>query len=80
MPLYEYVCNNNHKVEVLKKSEDRDNTTCPICNQVTSLQISKSNFRIATPISLFSHEGELIGWKADSGISPKPGQPYTEGN
>lgn len=61
--------------------DDRHNAICPVCKESAKLRISHSDFRSAEPIIFYQElpDGkgyQRLGWKPDSGISPKPGQPY----
>ncbi|KKN74194.1 hypothetical protein LCGC14_0392800 [marine sediment metagenome] len=66
--------------------DDRHNVSCPVCGQSAKVRVSRSSFRFAEPLILLqdlgnypdgSHKGyQELGRRADSGISPKPGQPY----
>ena len=81
MPLYEYECEGGHRFEERHSIEDRHNASCPMCRQPVRLLISLSDYRLAEPITVLQDLGggkgyQVLGWKADSGISPKPGQPY----
>ena len=61
--------------------DDRHNAYCPVCKQPVILMVSNPTFRFAEPITILQDLGggrgyKQIDWQADSGISPKPGQPY----
>ena len=54
---------------------------CPICGKPAEPRISACDFRFAEPLTILQDLGggkgyQQIGWQADSGISPKQGQPY----
>jgi len=64
---------------------DRHSATCPVCGNPARLRISLCDFRFAEPLTVYQdlgmgregHKGyQEIGWNPDSGIHPKPGQPY----
>lgn len=81
MPLYEYECEAGHRFEEFHSIEDRHNALCPMCKKPARLMISRSSFRFAEPLTILQDLGrgkgyQKVGWQADSGISPKPGQPY----
>jgi len=81
MPLYEYECEDEHRFEEFHRMDNRNKVVCPVCGSPARLRVSHSNFRSAEPLTVLQDLGEgrgyqEIGWKADSGISPKPGQPY----
>lgn len=81
MPLYEYECEGGHRFEEWHRIDDRYNATCSMCKKPVRLRISRSDFRFAEPLTILQDLGrgkgyQKIGWKADSGISPKQGQPY----
>lgn len=80
MPLYEYECECGHRFEEFHGMDDRNNVVCS-CGKPTRLRISLSDLRFAEPLTILQDLGggrgyKVIGWKADSGISPKLGQPY----
>lgn len=81
MPIYEYKCEGGHRFEERHRMDDRHNASCPMCEQPAGLRVSRSDFRFAVPLTTYQElpggRGyEEIGWNPDSGISPKPGQPY----
>lgn len=60
---------------------DRYNASCPECGKTGRLMISHSNFRFAVPLTVVQDLGggrgyQVLDEKPDSGITPKPGQPY----
>lgn len=85
MALYEYECNCGHKFDEFHSIDSRHGAICPRCGKPARLRISHSDFRFAEPITIYQdlggrgdrHRGyQEVGWKPDSGVSPKPGQPY----
>jgi len=81
MPTYEYECGGGHRFEQRHSMDDRHNASCPMCKQPVRLLISLSDYRIAEPITIYQDLGggrgyKEIGWQADSGVSPKQGEPY----
>ncbi len=81
MPRYDYKCKCGHKFEEYHRIDDRHNAFCPVCKIPANLVVSPVNFRFAEPITLYQELSggrgfQEIGWKADSGISPRPGRPY----
>jgi len=86
MPFYDYECEGGHRFEQRREMDNRHDASCPVCEKPARLKVSLSSFRFAEPITVLqdlgnapdgSHKGyETLDWKADSGISPKPGQPY----
>lgn len=80
MPLYEYECECGNRFEGFHCIEDRHNVVCP-CGEPATLKISLSDFRFAEPLTILQDLGsgrgyKKLGWIADSGITPKLGQPY----
>ncbi len=85
MPLYEYECECGHRFEEFHSIGSRHDAICPVCSRPVRLRISLSDFRFATPLTVYQdlggngsrHRGyQEIGYNPDSGPSPKPGQPY----
>lgn len=81
MPLYEYECGSGHQFEEYHTMDNRHDAFCPVCDGPARLRISRPSIRSAEPITLLQElpggRGyQVLDWKADSGISPKPGQPY----
>lgn len=85
MPLYEYECEGGHRFEEFHSIDERHNGSCPMCKKPVRLLISLSGFRFAEPLTVYQdlgghgdrHKGyQEIGYKPDSGIGHKPGQPY----
>lgn len=86
MPFYEYECPKHGRFTVKQPMSDVGRATCSECGKTAEPRISLSSFRFAEPITLYqdlgrdangSHRGyQVQGWKADSGVSPKSGQPY----
>lgn len=68
---------------------DERKANCPVCGKPAEPRISSCSIRMAEPITLYqdlgkdskgNHRGyQIQGWKADSGISHKPGEPYKTG-
>lgn len=84
-PLYEYYCECGYRFEEFHSIDDRYNSSCPVCEKPANLMVSHSNFRFAEPLTVYQdlggrgnrHKGyQEVDWKPDSGICPKPGQPY----
>ena len=81
MPVYDYQCECGYRFEEYYRMDDRHKALCPICGRSAKLRISLTSFRFAEPITFFQElpggKGyQETGWKPDSGILPKPGQPY----
>jgi len=60
--------------------DNRNKATCQ-CGKPAKLRISSPNFRFAEPLTMLQDLGggrgyKKIGWKPDSGVFPRPGQPY----
>lgn len=77
---YEYECSEHGRFLVRQNMLAERRATCE-CGKQAAHRISACNFRIAEPITLLQElpggRGyQVLDWKADSGISPKPGQPY----
>jgi len=85
MLFYEYECQNHGRFTVRQSMFGEHMADCPDCGLPAERRFS-CNFRMAEPITLYqdlgnapdgSHRGyQIQGWQADSGVSPKPGQPY----
>lgn len=85
MPIYEYYCQEHKRFAVRQPMFDEREANCPECSKPAEPRLSTFNSRIAEPITLYqdlgrdkdgNHRGyQVQGWKADSGISPKPGEP-----
>lgn len=81
MPIYCYECRNQHKFEEFNSIANRHSASCPVCGEPGGVRIASPSIRIAEPITFLqelpNREGyKVLGWKADSGIAPKRGQPY----
>lgn len=87
MPLYEFQCPLcKEKFERFGRMTEKTLApVCPDCEVVTRQIPSLFALRFAEPLTVLQDLGsrggqhlgyEKIGWQADSGISPKPGQPY----
>ncbi len=81
MPIYTYECLEHGRFEVRQPMFDKRKADCLECNKPAEFRISLCDFRFAEPITILKDLGgsrgyQVIGWKADSGISPPPGQPY----
>jgi len=60
---------------------DERKANCSKCGKPAEPRISACDYRFAEPITFLQElpggKGyQVVGWKADSGISPKQGQPY----
>lgn len=80
MPFYEYECQEHGRLTVRQPMFSEHKANCPDCGMLAR-RIFSVNFRMAEPVTLYQElpggKGyQVVGWKADSGISPKPGQPY----
>lgn len=85
MPFYEFECLEHGRFTVRQPMSAEHTANCPDCGRLAERRFS-CNFRSAEPITLYqdlgrdkdgNHRGyQVQGWKADSGISPKRGQPY----
>jgi putative FmdB family regulatory protein len=80
MPLYEYVCKCGHRFDKQNSMENRHNVSCPECGSPARLKYSCPAIRMANPITFYQElpggKGyQEIGWKPDSGLSHKIGQP-----
>lgn len=81
MPLYEYECLEHGKFSTFQPMFGERKATCPKCGKPAEARISACNCRFAEPVTFLQElpKGrgyKKLGWKADSGISPKPGQPF----
>ena len=85
MPLYEYECPIHGRFTVSQPMFGKHEADCLVCQEPAERKFS-CVFRMADPVTVLqdlgkhpdgSHKGyQILDWKADSGISPKPGQPY----
>ena len=85
MPFYEFECLEHGRFTVRQPMFAEHTANCPNCGMLAERRFS-FNFRFAEPITLYqdlgrdskgNHKGyQVQGWKADSGISHKPGEPY----
>lgn len=60
---------------------DERKADCPECGTPAEPRISACDYRFAEPITFLQELSggkgyQVLGWKADSGISHKPGEPY----
>ena len=81
MPIYEFECPKHGRVSVRQSMDSERRASCPECSIRAVPRMSACNFRFATPLTVYQElpagKGyQEVGWKPDSGISPKPGQPY----
>ncbi len=85
MPNYAYRCEGGHWFDSIRTINGRHDAQCPECKQPALLQISAPSVRFAEPLTVLQdlgtgnghHKGfQKIGWIADSGKCPPPGQPY----
>lgn len=86
MPFYEYNCQKHGRFTVSQSMFEKHEASCPECGKSAERRFSMPSIRFADPITVLqdlgknpdgSHKGyQTLDWKADSGISPKPGQPY----
>ena len=82
MPFYEYRCQEHGRFEVKQPIFDKHEANCPNCGKPAERRISLLSLRIAEPLTIYQELPNGQGYAeidklADSGISPKPGQPYT---
>ena len=80
MPFYEFECQEHGRFTVRQSMFCKHKANCPDCGRPAERRFS-CNFRSAEPLTIYQElpggKGyQEIGWKPDSGISPKPGQPY----
>ena len=81
MPIYTYECLDHGRFEVRQPMLSEHKANCLVCGESAERRVSVSHIRFAEPITLLQDLGggkgyQVLGWKADSGISPKQGQPY----
>jgi len=81
IPIYAYECLEHGRFEVRQPMADDRKANCPKCSKSAEPRISACDYRFAEPITLLQElprgKGyQVLGWKADSGISHKPGEPY----
>ena len=89
MPFYEWSCPGHGRFLTRQPMSEERKADCPECHQPAEPRVSACSFRSAEPLVMLqdlgtypdgSHKGyQEIGRRADSGISPKPGQPYKTG-
>lgn len=84
MPFYEYECLEHGRFSIRQSMFGEHKANCPDCDVPAERRFS-CNFRFAEPLAVYQdlgghgdrHRGyQEIGWQADSGISPEPGQSY----
>lgn len=80
MLFYEYSCQEHGRFTIRQSMFDEHTANCPNCGKLADRRFS-CNFRSAEPITILQDLGggkgyQVLDWKADSGISPKQGQPY----
>lgn len=83
--LYDFNCPLHGRFTVKQSMFTEHTANCPDCGMLAERRFS-CIFRFAEPITVYqdlgrapdgSHKGyATVGWKADSGLSPKPRQPY----
>lgn len=81
MPFYEFECPLHGRLTVRQPMFSEHTANCPDCGLLAERRFSPANFRFAEPLTVYQdlggHKGyQEIGWKADSGVSPKAGQAY----
>ena len=81
MPIYTYECLEHGRFEVRQPMSDERRANCLECGRIAEPRISACDYRFAEPITVLQDLGggkgyQVLDWKADSGISPKQGQPY----
>ena len=81
MPIYTYECLEHGRFEVRQPMFGERRADCSECDKPAEFRISPCDYRSAEPITILQDLGrgrgyQVLGWKADSGISPKQGQPY----
>ncbi|KKN29855.1 hypothetical protein LCGC14_0839840 [marine sediment metagenome] len=84
MPIYAYECLKHGRFEIRQPMFDERKADCSKCDKPAEPRISLCDYRFAEPITILQDLGgnrgyQVLGWKADSGISPKQGQPYKTG-
>lgn len=84
MPIYEYRCLEHGRFSVRQPMFGERGADCPKCTKPAEPRMSTCAVRFAEPVTILQElprgRGyQKIGWQADSGISPKPGQPYKTG-
>ena len=83
MPFYEFECPKHGRFTVRQPMFSDHIANCPDCGMVAERRFSPTDFRFAEPIGFYQDLGDglckQIGWKPDSGISPKQGQAYKTG-
>ncbi len=74
MPIYQYECEDGHKLEEWHRIEDRHNVVCPQCGKSVTILISVPSIRIDTPVTFTTHDGKVID-KKSGGINAPIGRP-----
>ena len=80
MPIYAYECLEHNRFEVIQSMFGERRANCPKCGKQAETRFSTFSLRSAEPITFLQElpggRGyQVLDWKADSGISPKQGQP-----
>lgn len=82
---YDYHCQDHGRFTVRQAMFDKHEANCPICGESGERRYSAPSIRFAEPLTTLQDLGkrhghhlgyEKVGWIPDSGILPKPGQPY----
>ena len=76
MPLYEYECDTcGSRFSKLCSAESRQSATCNKCGSQAKLLVSLSNFRLAIPLTVLTHNGKKVDWSPTAGEVPNPNPP-----